>query len=115
MNTLIRWELPPDSCEECWAFEKIRVRDNYTGICLITEKLSAKPCVIDGWKEPSCPLIETTVGTPGRWINTPEDLYKCSVCGYVHLTPSNFCPHCGAQINQKIPPIHKLLKEADNG
>lgn len=45
------------------------------------------------------------VNTTGEWINITndeslEEEYKCSVCGYelFYSNPTNFCPNCGARI-----------------
>ena len=44
----------------------------------------------------------------GRWISTkrsgsPNDAYKCSVCGRVYQPTDNwlFCPHCGSKMYEK--------------
>ena len=39
----------------------------------------------------------------GRWEHIPlgEGLdYKCSVCGMEMVTPTNYCPNCGARMDE---------------
>lgn len=55
------------------------------------------------------PTIDAEPVRHGKWIFNPSDAFeamfakpKCSECGFESADGGNYCPHCGAKMDEEI-------------
>ena len=50
----------------------------------------------------SIPAADVAPVVRGKWIDYPiaEDCVQCSVCGALRIGQSNYCPNCGAKMEE---------------
>lgn len=93
-NALIYWLTKATgfrtNCEDCTSIDCLE--------CIIDEAIK------------NAPIIEATPVVHGRWISKNHHGYEwvfvCSNCGYIDGYPfndrSNYCPNCGAKMDEPI-------------
>lgn len=62
------------------------------------------------------PTVESAPVRYGRWIQRRNLEYYCSNCGREekHIFQKNYCPRCGAKMNNLHTPTQTQLDEADS-
>ena len=48
------------------------------------------------------PTADVRAGPHGKWVEKPQadGLNGCSICGIMRFGESNYCPNCGARMDQ---------------
>lgn len=64
----------------------------------------ARAAVLEMQARPEAPAADVRPVVRGRWRWVGQDkwndCYECSQCGKMNTDNSNFCPNCGAEMNQ---------------
>lgn len=64
----------------------------------------ARAAVLEMQERPEAPAADVRPVVRGRWRWVGQDkwndCYECSQCGKMNTDNSNFCPNCGAEMNQ---------------
>ena len=55
---------------------------------------------VDAKQIADAPTVDAVEVVHGRWIGVDYD--KCSVCGGLELGRTNYCPNCGARMDEDI-------------
>ena len=89
--------IPPMPKKHRYIDESILVEKLHVGEGLPTISRSVLVnCVL-----PTIPTADVRENVKGRWIDYRENRWiyaRCSECGTVHDTKTNFCPYCGADM-----------------
>lgn len=101
MSVLIKGaKMPKDGCHDCIFLHCIYC-------ILMARNTSVSEYAWNCERHPDCPLEEVQERKKGKWENYIADtgvehwrVIRCSECEKVAIERYNYCPHCGARMDE---------------
>ena len=96
MSMILCIEYDVDSCKDC----PLLGRDGVNYACRLIASKHLDFHMLDQRRDEECPLVHVESRLKGKWkhhkTKSNKQWYECDSCGWVHFQKSNYCPNCGA-------------------